>query len=312
MNNNDKYKETFSNICPSEESVERVIDMTRERKKSFNISAKQIVAVVMAFVIMIGGGFAVNRVTHKNDDFVVMVAYASSGEFQTIGSQDNQTLFYALYVAPIDDEAKQNEVLKRYYADSNKVHEEAEKLSDDGSGTSISDGTLDCFNEKLNKDTVNVHIICAGNIALSLDDYSNVKSFKVENDCPYGWLHFEDSQMYDRMEKQAETDEEYDFTYEETLDWYNIGNEFTLTGDQLRESQESGRFSSGTKHEVNKGYFLEWQPSDKLRETLADDPNFDLTQIKDTITFTVEFNDGTVKTASANLCFDSDGYMHFE
>lgn len=52
--------------------------------------------------------------------------------------------------------------------------------------------------------------------------------------------------------------------------------------------------------------------TDDVYQAIGNDLNFDLSQIKDTITFTVNFDDGTVKTASINLFFDSDGYMHFE
>lgn len=52
--------------------------------------------------------------------------------------------------------------------------------------------------------------------------------------------------------------------------------------------------------------------SDELEYAIGRNPYFDLSQIKDIIKFTVEFNDGTVKSASINLYFDSNGYMHFE
>lgn len=71
-------------------------------------------------------------------------------------------------------------------------------------------------------------------------------------------------------------------------------------------------YSCGIKHIVNKGYFLNWEMSDELEYAIGKDPYFDLSQIKDTIKFTAEFNDGTVKSASINLYFDSNGYMHFE
>lgn len=311
MNNNDKYKKTFSNMYPSDESVEKIMDMTKHKKKIFSTAVKKITAVAAAFVLLVTGSFAVNQ-AFNNDDLSVMVVYASDGELITAGSANEQKLFYAIYVAPADDKEKKKEVLERYYADYNKVGEEMDELGENGIGTMASRGPVDCYNYKLDKQTVSVHIIKTGNIALSLDDYSNVKSFKVENKSPYGWLFFQDLKMFERFEEQAKTDEEYDFTYEETLSWYNMGHEFSLTGDELRKSQDSGRFAMNLKKQVNKGYFLEWQMSDVLCETLADNPDFDLSQIKDTITFTVEFNDGTVNTASLNLSFDSEGYMNFE
>ena len=100
----------------------------------------------------------------------------------------------------------------------------------------------------------------------------------------------------------------------EELKEYSIDNhEFTLTGDEIRFSQDTKSFECGKgKYKQNKGYFLLWEPSEELGYAIGDNPHFDLSQIKDTITFTLEYNDGTVKTASLNLYFDRDGYMHFE
>lgn len=153
------------------------------------------------------------------------------------------------------------------------------------------------------------------NSLLSLDDYSEVKSFKVENTSKYGYIEFDYLGHREKMFEMAQDDyfeEGHVDTDQDTRDFYGWGHEFQITGDELRRSQEDGSYAGGTKHEVNKGYSIQWIPSmELLNDTIGNNPDFDLSEIKDTITFTVEFNNGTVKTASLNLYFDSDGYMHF-
>ena len=87
-----------------------------------------------------------------------------------------------------------------------------------------------------------------------------------------------------------------------------IGNNISVSGKELEISQAIKAF----EYPINKGYKLFWGVTDDLYKSIGNDLNFDLTQIKDTITFTVEFNDGKTQTASLNLYFDSDGYMHIE
>ena len=89
-----------------------------------------------------------------------------------------------------------------------------------------------------------------------------------------------------------------------------IGNNISVSGKDLETSQASKTFECGTKNPINKGYELFWGVTDNLYKSIGNDLNFDLTQIKDTVTFTVEFNDEKTQTASLNLYFDSDGYMH--
>lgn len=114
-------------------------------------------------------------------------------------------------------------------------------------------------------------------------------------------------------ENYVVSDEELEEVYAKYPELIPQDHEFILTGDELRYSYNSryGEMGLG-RHKVCKGYWLTWEISDELVSAISENPDFDLSQIKDTITFTVEFNDGTVKTASLNLYFDSDGYMHFE
>lgn len=329
MNNNDNYKKTFSNITPSEKSIERVMDITKEKEKRFNISVKKVLAVAMAFAVVITGGFGINyAVDSKKNDFSVMVVYAYDNKSLLFGSKNKQELFYGIYTAPLDDEDACDQVRNRWQNDKSKLLNWIDNERDDGESASISSGSNSCYSTKLDKDTAVFYTLNAGLIELSLEDYTQVKTFKIENESQYGYLELDycteeeykeyfdteaDVNASDGYSEDSKYSENYEITQEDIMKDFGWAHEFELTGDELRFSQNSGFYSKGRgKYEENKGYFLNWTPSFELKTAIGNNPNFDLSQIKDTITFTVEFNDGTVKTASLDLYFDSDGYMHFE
>ncbi len=79
-----------------------------------------------------------------------------------------------------------------------------------------------------------------------------------------------------------------------------IDHKFTLTGDELRHSRQSIG---------GKGYTVEWRSADEIFETVSDGSIADVTAITDKITFTFEYEDGTVESASVNISFDSYGHM---
>lgn len=63
MMNKDKYKKAFSNVSPSDEAIERIFDMTKEKKK-MGFAKKGLIAVVVALVVMLCGSLSVNAATN--------------------------------------------------------------------------------------------------------------------------------------------------------------------------------------------------------------------------------------------------------
>ena len=57
MKNKENIKNTFSNIRPSDECIERVFDMTVDKKANKSLTLKRIASVALAFALIIGGGF---------------------------------------------------------------------------------------------------------------------------------------------------------------------------------------------------------------------------------------------------------------
>lgn len=311
MNNREKYKAAMSGVRHSDEATEKIFEMTVDKRQTKKHTFKRLASAALALAILIGGGFGVNQIvydrTNPNDTnpgivesesnpLTVMVAYA--GEYKqvsdiTADSMNEQQIFYSIHYADITDDIASTEAERLYESEKAKLEKDMENLSNQGHSAVLQSGksTVDSIKGEA---TVKVYVLSGGTVALNTDDYSNVKNMTISNTSKYGELYF-----------NYVTNKEKDGVQQ-------IGNKISVSGKELRESQASKIFEYGTSPTVNKGYDLFWGITDDVYQAIGNDLNFDLSQIKDTITFTVEFDDGTVKTASINLFFDSDGYMHFE
>lgn len=304
MNNKEKFKGTFSNLSPSDECMEKIFDMTNSNKYSKNQIFRRIVSATLALAVLVGGGYGatqffndndkqtkiVSNVSQNSNPLSVMVAYA--GEYKSLselkaGNMYEQGLFYSIHFADINDTKALENAEKLYSSDKAKLEKELDALSEQGYSGVIQAGRS-FINSVKGEATVRVNILQGGAIALNIDDYSVVKKMTIKNESNYGELYFNYVTKSQKYGKQI------------------IGNNISVSGKELEISQAIKAF----EYPINKGYELFWGVTDNLYKSIGNDLNFDLTQIKDTITFTVEFNDGETQTARLNLYFDSDGYMH--
>ena len=105
--NSENYKNTYSALRPSDEAIERIFEMTTDKKKTgLRLTYRRIAAVVLAFVLIIGGGFGIEILTKndsnknemlvsngkKNDNYFVMSVYAHFGIYlsRTTYTQANE------------------------------------------------------------------------------------------------------------------------------------------------------------------------------------------------------------------------------
>lgn len=308
MNNRDTYKAAMSGVHHSDDAIERIFDMTVDKKAKKGLTFKKLASVALAFALLIAG-VGVNHFINEKDEVTnpsvvqsnknplsVMVAYA--GEYKQVSdikadSMNEQNIFYSIHYADITDEKAIAQAEKLYELDRSNLEKDMDALSSEGHSAVLQSGksTIDSIKGEA---TVKVYVLFGGIIALNTDNYSDFKKMTISNISKYGELCFN-----------------Y-VTKAKSNGMQQIGNKISISGNELRESQESSVFECGTSPAVNKGYELFWNITDDVYQAIGNDPKFDLSQIKDTITFTVEYNDGTVQTASLNLYFDSDGYMHFE
>lgn len=313
--NENKYKETFNAIFPSEEAVERIYANTIDKKKfTYKKVVKRIAATAMAFVLAIGIGFGIDFIKENNYLFEhnytepnsnkpsstesnnettesklgILVAYAGEKDYLQIQNAfESQKLFGKLYVAFHSDE----EELQRIYNESDKEEQKVlgviNKCLEKGEEPAMSYySTIDYIYDQNDPDEKTelgwVISIYEGELTLNLDDYSNVKDITFENSSKYVELMIE----------------YYTWKPTPTLE----GHKITVTGEELKYAIDHGIF-------LPKGYIFSWHIANPLLEELAADENFDLSNIKDTITFTVNYLDGTTEKTSVDLTFDKDGNM---
>lgn len=307
--NENKYKETFNNISPSEEAVERIYEITTDKKKySYKIFAKRAIAASMAFIIAIGIGFGADWIpkstiepnteqnnpepSNKNENNLgVLVAYAGEKEFLQIQNKnDTQKFFGKLYVAFHSDEEKLQKIHDEYSKEQDRIDKIVEKYIQDGepdnrpiSCSSHIDYIYDADDLYQEIEKGWIISLYEGELTLNIDDYSNVKDITFENSSKYGELILE----------------HYTWKPVQTLE----GHKITVLGKELQYAIDNGFC-------LPKGYIFGWNITNSLLEEFAADENFDLSNIKDTITFTVNYLDGTTEQASVDLSFDKDGYMH--
>lgn len=308
--NKKEYKKVFSGVHPSEITIERIMDMTENKSKQ-KTNFKRLGLVALALAILFGSGAVINQIVNRKEiapsptviqnninPLKVMVAYADDNMPISVdkikaGSMNEQKIFYSIHYADITDKEAFEKNEKLYEEDKAKLKKEMEDLHDKGHSSEMTSSKS--FVDSIKGEaTVRVYVLMGGLISLDLDDYTNIKDMTITNNSKYGELYFNYVTRSKASGKQK------------------IGNKISISGKELRESKESKVFECGTTHKVNKGYELSWSISDEVYKAIGNDLNFDLSQIKDTINFTVTFNDGTSKNASLKLYFDSDGYMHFE
>lgn len=323
--NKDNYKKTFSSFAPSDTAVEMVFEMTTDKKKkSANVAFRRIAAAALAFVFIICGGFGVNSAVNKrnavSDRLGVMIAIAGENELLEAGKASKQDVFYGIYVADIEDDKAVADAKNRWEKDKSRIDQLAEEQENEigiYAGSWRAGRSVLCRDENADKPAAAVYMLSTGSFLLNLFDYSNVKDITIENTSRYGEL------CLDFWNTGYESDEDMD-AYNEALSQGNneFGNimesTFGRAEDKLVLTKEF--LQAGTEREegklliadgvVNPGYALNWDPSEYLLADIGEDVNFDLSQIQDTIIFTVNYEDGTSEQASVSLAFDSDGYMH--
>lgn len=324
--NNQNYRETFSAFEPSEKAVEKVFEITTDKRKfSKKIMFRRAAAVMLAFVLVIGGGFGINSAVSKrtavSDKLGVMVAMAGEKELLEAGKATEQDVFYGIYVADLNDEQAMRNAAARWQSDRTKqeqLGQEMEKRFGRKPITrSYSSSSGACFSKKLQKETAAFYTMSAGSFLLNLFDYSDVKEITIENTSRYATIT---AYYWDNNYNLSEMDMDiYHEVYGEDSVGYFTSRDYTfgetrdkivLTKDTLLAGIEKEGELLTADGPVKPGYSFEWNPSEYLKNCIGDNINFDLSQIKDKIIFTVNYDDGTSEQASVSLAFDSDGYMH--
>ncbi|MBE6776100.1 MAG: hypothetical protein E7543_07920 [Ruminococcaceae bacterium] len=110
---------------------------------------------------------------------------------------------------------------------------------------------------------------------LDLKDKESIKSINVKNSSKWGYVEYLSSMPFEESEEMA----------------IPHGTDITVSGDEY-DSDRDG--------------FL-WRNSHNLDNAINDNPDIPLSTFKDTITFTVEYTDGTKEIGVIDVTFDDEG-----
>lgn len=305
----------MSGVRPSDEVVERIMDMTDNndiRQKSGKKAFTRVASAVLALAVVVGSGFGVSaKVNKANDGMSIIVACAD--EVMSVKSATKQHLCYTLNSAPSYDTAENERLLNMAKEQYDKISSEGIALGQEGESASWSGvGVDEVFDPETGESLAKIYSTQGGYLAVNKKNYDNVALMTVKNESKYGVLHFESPKMYEIAMQVSELseDELKSFTYgdyrfdENDPCGFFLGHSFTLTGDELREYQSNfnGEY----------GYTLNWEYSQALSNALIENPEFDVTSITDKITFTFTYADGTTESTAVSISFDSNGFMQIE
>ena len=293
----DDFKKSIDNINPDAYMGNRLkskittVKIPVKRNKQVTLS---ITALCLAFAIIFGVGFLVpqpdenttkqqsttgNIATQnkKVNPFIMVASAANSESTETETATVNKTLElneeypYEVYLEVRD---------VRYLSDAetSKIENEledifnkycAEKKFDTGKAEL-------CVSENI------IMTVCTFNeFKLDLEDTENIKSINVKNTSKYGQM------VYDTNKPT--------FNAPENGNFINIGWEH---GNNLSANGEDFDFEKSSFY---------WSHTEELEKAFEENINTPYSTFNDTITFTVEYNDGSKAIGVVDLVFDDDG-----
>lgn len=317
-----KYQETFSAIRPSDEAIERVMNMTNNENKK-RIKIAPIVAMVACLAIFVTGLFAggvfkqepnvIDKtpvVTEKEKtDFkdrtgFVMVAYADEMEeleiVEDINNLEPSTPFIC-QIGAVDIKGKSQKETDEIVQEIRDKYQYVEGEYEIGKVHFCMSTNTDIYN-----DAVIYEAYCGNfNFDIDAETVKNVKEIRVtNNNKEYGCVVITANDVWYNDDLTLKND---GIDYNKSVYLSNAYDKFVaLSGERYKKCYELGEDFGGIK-----AYFgVSWTINDGLYKALNENPNFDLSQIKDTITFEVEFNDGTISKSVIDIAFSKDGKMH--
>lgn len=302
-----EYKEIFNEIRPDDELLEGVFE-SAEKRINRHIP-KKIIACTMCLAVIVAGCFAYNnfnspsqndttdnKTMNSNTFSNTIVAYASDDTPPTLLKADVETkLQYQIVITDIrnmsDDEVENiisKHLEKIRSGDTNNIHFQL----------SLTHSCLSLDNAIVNEytgDFFDIHI----------ENPDEVESITVSNQSDYGlaeivskdWLYDENNTMKDRDEMSSEEREEFS----EKI--FIRGHKVTLDGERYARDK-------AIEKEGEKCFEIHWEMAQPFYDAINENPDMDLSAIRDVMTFTVEYKDATSESADIQITFDSEGYMH--
>lgn len=304
-----EFREVYENIKPDEELLMRALDLTDKKAPKSKHIARRVISCLLCLAVFVGAGIGVRgSLLQKSVEKMpktefeveesriarggVLVAYAQTNDVVRLNDNlklSEMPLFGNITI--IDLNAPQSEIdEKNRYYDSvkEKMETELEKLGNEGKSIGLRGHCQPLENAK-------IHLLFLGEFLLDLpDDYSEIEKLKIYN-----------TSKYADVVLSINTDSDDDFSVE-----HRHSHSVEATGEELEFSKASGLFKKGIgEYKMNTGYEITWNISYEFSQAVEANPQFDISTLKDKITFEVVYKNGDVSKAAADISFDKNGNM---
>lgn len=279
---NNKYKKAFNQLNVSYKAIDNLYDITAQSKHKAITLPKKIIATVMAFVLVVGGGFGISY--SVSDKASMGIYIANANEVANIKKATPQDFTYQIYISEDNKNA-----MNKWQKDKQKLLDDAERLGNDNYTASVNSSSSNAANEKSGK-KYDFYTLSSGNFTVNTGKIEDVKKLTLENKNKYAELSVA---VFD----------------DDMGNWYTDARKVEISGDKLKKSYDSGicSFSNGKfKKEVNFGNSFTWNLT-YLPSYISKTSDFNFSDLNDTITAVIEYKDGSVIKRGFNIEFDKDG-----
>lgn len=282
-------KSAFSLIEPDPYMETRLKAKSIPKKTHSRVMGKAVagaLALCLVFSVMFGfnmnsqtgdsitSGSQINSLTtKKNINPFIMVAGAIEGENEYKTLKLNETFSFAYKISVIDIRGMDEKEREEAVAKANKM------LDDIAENTGVEPFNYSIGCVRGGFENIIFIETMANSIKLDLADKENIKTINVKNSSEWGYIEYYDSKLIESEQEEGKAT------------WIPRGNEITITAEQYH--QDSGGFH--------------WKNSYKLDNAIDANPDIPLSSFKDTITFTVEYIDGSKETGVIDVVFDDEG-----
>ena len=275
-------EKTAYKLIKEYKTIDNLYDITAQSKHKAITLPKKIIATVMAFVLVVGGGFGISY--SVSDKASMGIYIANANEVANIKKATPQDFTYQIYIS----EGNKN-AMNKWQKDKQKLLDDAERLGNDNYTASVNSSSSNAVNEKSGK-KYDFYTLSSGNFTVNTGKIEDVKKLTLENKNKYAELSV--AVFDDDMEN-----------------WYTDARKVEISGDKLQKSYDSGicSFSNGKfKKEVNFGNSFTWNLT-YLPSYISKTSDFNFSDLNDTITAVIEYKDGSVIKRGFNIEFDKEG-----
>lgn len=284
--NQENYKNTFSQIHPSDESVERVINMTKNKNKRIKfVPALAAVACMAIIGTVIGKGAISPQINPVKNE----VTQSSTNSIISKMTDSNILIAYA------DEEDNiSTKPLELNVATSLKINIKVTDIRDK------SEDEIEAIREKIRMERETVSENGVKSVHYSTERLENILLSNIVFD--YFAIEVKDPDAIDSIEMKCNTDY-WKLTYMNSSDIpsesFVHGTDLKVDGDELKKIMDI--------HEYDDLFEVKIDHSYELCSAIDKNPDINMSTFDDTLTFVTNYKDGTKAKSVINIGFDKNG-----